>query len=301
MMRSWMTIGLLPICAMAWAQQQDMDRLQGAWRMVSLDLDGHTISGAELGGANLLIQGKHFTSGSMGAAYEGSIELDPATSPKAITLTFTTGPEKGNVNYGIYELEGDKLRICLATRGSNRPKEFKASGAGVALEVFQRGETAAIPLYRAGDFPAGSRGRDPQAAALAALHLENVRFELAPELAGTWAMISGTFDGRPLDPNYMRLGRRVVEGSDMTVMFGDELYSKAKYTVDRSRKPFAIDLYNIAGTSAGKVQHGIYEVNDGVLKLSIAAAGQDRPADFSTSPGDGRTVVTWKTGGPSGR
>jgi uncharacterized protein (TIGR03067 family) len=120
--------------------KQDIEQLQGIWHIASLEIDGHTLSGDALGGATITIHGEHFASAGMGAAYEGSIEVDAAAIPKTFNLKFTTGPEKGNANLGIYELDGDTWRICLSTRGTIRPQEFAAkSGTGIALEVLKRG------------------------------------------------------------------------------------------------------------------------------------------------------------------
>lgn len=218
----------------------------------------------------------------MGATYEGTIELDATATPKTFNLNFTAGPEEGNTNLGIYELAGDMWRICLATRGKTRPAKFAAEpGTGVAVEVLKRGGGTAGPVALKGE---GAGALD---------NFENVHFEPAPELAGEWSMGSGTFDGHPLDRNFVKLGKRIVEGSEMSVTFGKEVYSRAKYTVDRSKTPAAIDLYNSQGANAGKIQHGIYEVAGKTLKLSIAASGQERPRDFASEPGDGRTVVVW--------
>ena len=65
--------------------------------------------------------------------------MDATAIPKAVNLNFTTGPEKGNTNFGIYELDGDNWRICLNTRGTTRPRTFAAeAGTGIALEVLKR-------------------------------------------------------------------------------------------------------------------------------------------------------------------
>jgi hypothetical protein len=56
---------------------------------------------------------------------------------------------------------------------------------------------------------------------------------------------------------------------------------------------FAIDFYNTEGTNAGKIQYGICEADGKTLRLSIAAVGRERPMDFSSTSGDGRTVVVW--------
>lgn len=112
----------------------DIDKLQGVWHVDSLEIDGRVMTAAVLGGAKIVIDGDRFTSMGMGAEYEGSVELNADSFPKSFDLTFARGPEKGNTNLGIYELDGDTWRICLATRGSVRPKEFAAPpGTGIVL------------------------------------------------------------------------------------------------------------------------------------------------------------------------
>lgn len=258
---------------------EDLKQLQGTWRIATLEIEGQTMSAASLGGAQITVKGERFISTGMGAAYEGKIEIDASSNPKALDLKFDTGPEKGNTNAGIYELNGDTWRLCLNTRGKKRPEKFAAvPGTGIAVEVLQRGAATNV-------------------AEVAPPELDNVRFEPAPELAGEWSMVSGSLDGHALDKRMVKSGRRVVNGSDMTVMFGSNLHSKAKYTVDRSQTPAAIDIYNTAGGNAGTVQYGIYQLEGKLLKLSIAAPGRDRPADFTSSQGDGRTVVVWTAAG----
>jgi len=49
--------------------------------------------------------------------------------------------EKGNTNPGIYELDADTWKICIATRGAVRPSSFASSpGSGFALETLMRGD-----------------------------------------------------------------------------------------------------------------------------------------------------------------
>jgi uncharacterized protein (TIGR03067 family) len=117
----------------------DIERLQGVWNVVSLELDGQAMAAAALGGARIAIHGDHFTSTGMGATYEGTIELDTARTPKTVNMNFTAGPEKENTSFGIYELEEDTWRICLTTRGTERPAKFATQpGTGIALETLKR-------------------------------------------------------------------------------------------------------------------------------------------------------------------
>jgi RNA polymerase sigma factor (sigma-70 family) len=67
-------------------------------------------------------------------------KLDPAQKPKSIDLTVQSGTD-GPVLFtvkGIYQLEGDELKICFASPGEVRPKAFPAEKALTSVLVFQR-------------------------------------------------------------------------------------------------------------------------------------------------------------------
>ena len=56
----------------------------------------------------------------------GTQKLDPSKSPRTITVTMTEGPNKGTVMLGIYEIDGDTLKVCFDPQGKKRPTEFKS-------------------------------------------------------------------------------------------------------------------------------------------------------------------------------
>jgi uncharacterized protein (TIGR03067 family) len=115
---------------------KDIDKLQGTWNIVSLEMEGRAIPGVI---GSISLAGDRFTTSGMGAAYEGTATFDESKSPREFNLNFETGPEKGNTSLGIYELDGDTWRICLSTRGTTRPAKFAAEpGTGFALEVLNR-------------------------------------------------------------------------------------------------------------------------------------------------------------------
>src|SRR5208282_6306578 len=85
------------------------------------------------------MEGERFTTRATGLVYRGVLEVDSTVEPKRLKMKFTEGPEKGNTNNGIYELEGDRWRICLAITGGPAPTEFATSpGSGRALETLDR-------------------------------------------------------------------------------------------------------------------------------------------------------------------
>src|SRR5262249_40196549 len=69
----------------------------------------------------------------------GRQRLDPSRSPKAIDVTVTEGLNKGAVMLGIYEIDGDTLKVCFDEEGEKRPTEFKsAPGSQTFVNVHQR-------------------------------------------------------------------------------------------------------------------------------------------------------------------
>ena len=66
---------------------------------------------------------------------ESAYKLDPAAKIKAIDIT----GEQGRTASGIYELDGDTLKICVPERsGTVRPTEMKPDGKQVAVVTLKR-------------------------------------------------------------------------------------------------------------------------------------------------------------------
>ena len=78
---------------------RDLDRLQGTWSIVSMEMEGQKMPG---GGARIVVRGGRFTTIAMGATYEGTLVVHQTTEPKGFDLHFEEGPEKGNTSFGIY-------------------------------------------------------------------------------------------------------------------------------------------------------------------------------------------------------
>ena len=261
--------------------KNELARLQGTWNIVALEVEGQKMAAGALTGSKIVVKGDRFTTLAMGATYEGKLEVDPAKTPKTFNLNFTAGPEKGNTSLGIYELDGDTWKICMTVAGNNRPKEFATKPrSGHAFETLKR------------DTGAGSQPSASEKQTQPAPDLGNLRLEPAPELEGEWAMVSGAMDGHPIEKQLIGQGKRVVKGNDTTAYFGNQIYLQAKFTVDRTKEPKTID-YFLLGSGQGQTQHGIYELKGKKLMLCFAPPGQERPTDFASKRGDGRTFTVW--------
>lgn len=122
---------------------------------------------------------------------------------------------------------------------------------------------------------------------------ELVRKDLA-QLQGEWSMVSGSADGQPMPEQMLKQMKRICKGDETTTTMAGQLYFKAKITINPSKAPKTIDYDMTEGVTKGKLQLGIYEVNGDTFKSCFGKPGAERPTDFTSKPGDGRTVSVWK-------
>jgi uncharacterized protein (TIGR03067 family) len=117
----------------------DYAKLEGTWQVVSLEVDGKEIPKETIKESRLIIKGKEFTMKEKIATYKGTFSIDSSKSPKTIDIKFTEGPEKGNTSLGIYELDGDDLKLCLTVTAKERPTEFTTKAkSGHGFELLKR-------------------------------------------------------------------------------------------------------------------------------------------------------------------
>jgi len=68
-----------------------------------------------------------------------TMKLDPSTTPKCVDIVITGGDQKDAVLEGIYELQGDTLKICAKVIGKERPGQFTSpEGSNIVLVVLKR-------------------------------------------------------------------------------------------------------------------------------------------------------------------
>jgi uncharacterized protein (TIGR03067 family) len=69
----------------------------------------------------------------------GVFKIDPTKTPKEIDILDESGQKNDKTKLGIYELNGDTYRYCLALAGQPRPTEFTSKkGTGHSLGVSKR-------------------------------------------------------------------------------------------------------------------------------------------------------------------
>jgi uncharacterized protein (TIGR03067 family) len=132
--------GFLLVPAAHQDAKKDLERLQGAWVMESLEIDGEQVPAEKLAGTTLTMSGNKYIVTVKGKMHETVITLDPAKKPKAIDMVFAEGPNKDKVHRGIYDLQGDTFKICRGQGPeAERPTEFATeASSGKFIVVWKR-------------------------------------------------------------------------------------------------------------------------------------------------------------------
>jgi uncharacterized protein (TIGR03067 family) len=104
------------------SQEKDETQLQGVWEHILVEVAGKKLPEEEVRAFELVISGNQMTltKSKTGKSLSMTFRIDPTKTPKTIDLDFGL-PTLERIK-GIYELQGDKLRVCM---GVDRPREFK--------------------------------------------------------------------------------------------------------------------------------------------------------------------------------
>lgn len=118
---------------------RDEDAILGTWAIEKFDSGGapNGPSPEEIANIKFIFKkdGKlAMTGGPNGEERDAEYKLDPAAKLKTIDMTLD-----GRTALGLYELDGDILKLCVA-EGDNaaRPEQFKADGKRISVVTFKR-------------------------------------------------------------------------------------------------------------------------------------------------------------------
>ena len=114
--------------------------LEGEWAMVTGTMDGVPMDKSMVQWVKRITHGNesHVTAGPQ-TMLRVEFTSDPAKSPKTIDYINLFGANKGKSQQGIYEIEGDDLKFCVAPPGKPRPAEFASTrGDGRSFTTWKR-------------------------------------------------------------------------------------------------------------------------------------------------------------------
>jgi RNA polymerase sigma factor (sigma-70 family) len=280
------------------AAQTDEEKLQGIWKLVSLEEDGQAFRGAKFRETgNLGIDGDRLFDPDFDEpewAWHGTFKLDTSKNPKRITI-FDEGPEGELKFQGIYSLEGDDLKICINEDGTNTaiPTEFKTTkGSPFMFVTFRR------------EKPADAQKKKEPVTVPAKPLADNDR------LQGTWNVVSLEVDGKKVDNDALlssepiRGSKWMITGDKIEIQVGDRVI-EGTYTSDPSKNPKRIDatMFVPNGEWVDRtVLLGIYSLQGETLKLYLGPneGGRrlKRPKEFQTKKDDGGALYVLQREAP---
>jgi uncharacterized protein (TIGR03067 family) len=105
--------------------RQDLAKLQGTWTAVSFVRRGETVTSAEkLKGIGFVVKDNKYYQGKLSAKHVyQEFKLDAGKTPKEIDFV-NVQLNSRTVLLGIYDLDGDRLKLCYAAVSGSRPTEF---------------------------------------------------------------------------------------------------------------------------------------------------------------------------------
>lgn len=132
-------VGLLGVSAVQGDPADDLDKLQGTWKVVSLEREGKKKPEDEIKTFKVIIKEDKFILREGDKDFEATLKLDPAKKPRSLDLLVKDGDKLETIK-GIYHLEGDDLKICAAGGPeSERPRDFATKPrAPVSLVILRR-------------------------------------------------------------------------------------------------------------------------------------------------------------------
>lgn len=256
--------GLSGAAAGADETAKDIQAGQGVWTYETQVVDGKETPAAQAKALTVTIEGDKYTVRRDGQLVQaGTYKLDPSKSPRAIDMTVVEGPAKGTVMPGIYQFDGDVMRVCFDATGRKRPTEFKsAAGSGTYSSTHKRVKPDA--------------GR--------AFSLDE----------GVWSYESQVVDGEARPAEFLAPMTITYQGDRWTLKRGDEVYSAGTQKVDPTKSPKAIDVTVTDGKRKGETLRGIYELDGDTLKTCFAPEGKGRPTAFESKAGSGAYLSVQK-------
>lgn len=138
----FLSVGVAPAGdAKSDAVRKERARYEGTWRLRSLVVNGQTIPEESCKRIRVVnhLDGTWEIRVDDNVAVRGTSAVDPAARPRTVDLTPREGPNQGKTSLGIYELDKDSRRVCLAPAGQKRPTEFASSAdSGHILATLKR-------------------------------------------------------------------------------------------------------------------------------------------------------------------
>jgi uncharacterized protein (TIGR03067 family) len=111
---------------------------------------------------------------------------------------------------------------------------------------------------------------------------------------GNWSLTSLERDGKKTPPEELTTTKLTIRANKFVLRRDSVVVSEGTFTLDPTKKPKEIDETITAGPNRGRLSKAIYEIDEKHHTICFAAAGRERPTEFSSQPGSGRILQVWR-------
>lgn len=112
-----------------------MSLLEGIWYPVKVEKGGKPFPKEKFANRRMTIRGHNYVIEQDDTTEVGAFIIYPNVFPLALDIKEIKGPDTGVSMPGIYEVSGDRLRICYDSTGNSRPVTFSSEGKSDYLLV----------------------------------------------------------------------------------------------------------------------------------------------------------------------
>ena len=115
------------------AAKKELEKLQGTWTVVSVRERNEVVDNPK--DMKITISANEMAFHFGGKPIKNALNIDPTKKLKEINLTPPSARKGDPEQPGIYEMDGDTLKICLSGYGVTETRENKAPGSPVKRKV----------------------------------------------------------------------------------------------------------------------------------------------------------------------
>ncbi len=251
----------------------ELAKFQGSWVMVEIQSENNRKMADDTRTYFWTVSGNKCTwRGKDQYRQEATISLNSSVNPKTFDLHF---PDAVIPLLGVYELDGDSLKVCFAQQ---RPAGLDPTAVrGGLYQMFTRdaGRTTQPgpgpgpgPGLRPGPHPRPGSGPNPTTTTDAAGK------ELA-KFKGTWSPVEGEVGGSKVPGRTLAGIQWIFDGGNTVNVKTSTAINTGTMTIAASANPKALDIVSPNGST-----FCIYELNRDTLKICCSTT--ERPTSFST-------------------
>ena len=127
----------VPSAMQAQEAKTDRDNIQGVWEVATAEQEGKDFGEfVKEVSPKWIFNGTKYTFKAGPNSEDGKFKLDTTGKLCAIDLIITEGKDKGKYQLGIYQLDGNNLKMCFAAVGTpDRPAAFATKAKTPAAYV----------------------------------------------------------------------------------------------------------------------------------------------------------------------